>query len=84
MLSARISVLYRSMPSLSCHLRVTILPWMKTREPFFRYCPAISASLPKVLIRCHSVASFYSPVFLSRHFSVVAIEKFVTASPLDR
>ena len=44
--------------------------------------PAISASLPKKVMRCHSVCSFFSPVFLSFHESVVATAMVAIASPL--
>src|SRR5690242_7279419 len=35
-------------------------------------------------MRCHSVASFISPLALSFHLSVVATRMLVTASPLGR
>src|SRR5258708_40371382 len=35
-------------------------------------------------MRCHSVASFFSPLVLSFHVSVVATRMLVTASPLGR
>src|SRR5580765_1671074 len=35
-------------------------------------------------MRCHSVASFFSPLALSFHVSVVATRMLVTASPLGR
>lgn len=53
-------------------------------HPCFRYSAQISASFPNVEIRCHSVASFFSPLALSFHDSVVAMLKFVTASPEGR
>src|SRR3954466_10760502 len=59
-------------------------PSTYTCEPFFRYSPAISASRPKNAMRCHSVASFISPLALSFHLSVVAILMLVTASPPGR
>src|SRR3954451_15403115 len=59
-------------------------PSTYTCEPFLRYSPAISASRPKKAMRCHSVASFISPLALSFQRSVVAMRMFVTASPLGR
>src|SRR5690242_16849480 len=59
-------------------------PSTYTCEPFFRYSPAISARRPKKAMRCHSVASFVSPLALSFQRSVVARRMFVTASPLGR
>jgi len=47
-----------------------------------RYWPAISASLPKNTTRCHSVASRFSPLALSRQVSVVARVMLQIASPL--
>src|SRR4030042_1553896 len=48
--------------------------------PLTRYRPHISASFPKVTIRCHSVFCTFSP-FLSFHCSSVAIRKLVTIMP---
>src|SRR5256885_15644587 len=59
-------------------------PSTYTCEPFFRYSPAISASRPKKAIRCHSVASFISPLALSFQRPVVASRMLLTASPLGR
>src|SRR5688572_24302263 len=59
-----------------------MLPSTYTCEPFFRYSPATSAWRPKKEMRCHSVASFISPLCLSFHLSVVATRMLVTASPL--
>jgi hypothetical protein len=72
MLLAMMSVLQRSTPSLSVYLLLRIEPSMYTCRPFFRYSPAISASLPKNFTRCHSVRSCSSPVCLSFQFSDVA------------
>jgi hypothetical protein len=65
MLSARMSVAYFSTPFLSVYLRVRRLPSTYTWLPLRRYWPAISASLAKKLMLCHSVASRISPVTLS-------------------
>src|SRR5688572_17569712 len=81
MRSATISVVYLSWPSLSCHLRVRRRPSTYTCEPFFRYSPAISASLPRNTIRCHSVSSFFSPLALSFHWKDVATDTLVSAAP---
>src|SRR3954470_20105067 len=59
-------------------------PSTYTCEPFFRNSPATSARRPKKAMRCHSVASFISPLALSFHLSVVATRMLVTASPLGR
>src|SRR5271154_337459 len=55
-------------------------PSIKIREPFFRYCWAISACLPHTTILCHSVRFWRSP-FLSLNVSSVATVKLVTALP---
>src|SRR6202021_479268 len=67
-------------PSLSCHSRVWMRPSTYTRDPFFRYCWAISACLPQTVILCHSVRFWRSP-FLSLYVSSVASEKLATAWP---
>src|SRR4051795_430729 len=59
-------------------------PSTYTCEPFLRYSPAISARRPKNAMRCHSVASFISPLALSFQRSVVASRMLATASPLGR
>src|SRR3972149_7000822 len=41
----------------------------------------ISARRPKATIRTHSVASFFSPVFLSFHVDPHAIDRLATAAP---
>src|SRR3546814_19574744 len=58
-------------------------------EPFFRYLPAISPSLPGNTTLCHSVISFCSPVCLSFQPSVVAMigndrTRVIDASPAHR
>src|SRR6267154_1553464 len=53
---------------------------MKIREPFFKYCCAISACLPQTTILCHSVRFCRSPA-LSLYVSSVATEKLATAWP---
>jgi len=45
---------------------------------------AISASRLKNTTRCHSVRSCFSPLVLSFHWSVVAIEMLVIAPPSGR
>src|SRR5690348_17665890 len=70
---AMMSVLQRSMPSLSVYLLLRIAPSMYTCRPFFRYSPAISARRPKYFTRCHSVRSCCSPVCLSFQLSAVAV-----------
>src|SRR6202011_3149522 len=82
MLSAMISVVYRSFPCLSCHLRVRSLPSTNTCEPFRRYSEAISPSRPKKAMLCHSVRSCCAPESLSFHVSLVAMRMFVTDIPL--
>src|SRR4051812_2292183 len=72
------------MPSLLVHLRVRRLPSTYTCEPLRRYSPAISASRPLKTTRCHSVASFISPLCLSFHLSVVAMVTLATRSPLGK
>src|SRR3979490_2864050 len=52
---------------------------MKTSEPFFKYCCAISACFPHTTILCHSVRFCFSPL-RSLYVSSVATEKFATAS----
>src|ERR1039457_5533661 len=79
-LSPTISVVYRSLPSLSCHFLVWSRPTMCTCLPFARYSPAISACRPQRVTLCHSVFSSHSPdLFLN--FSDVANEKEATAVP---
>src|SRR5450631_426516 len=82
MLSAMISVLYRSFPCLSCHLRVRSLPSMNTCEPLRRYSAAISPKRPNSAMLCHSVRSCCAPEALSFQDSLVAIRMFVTVMPL--
>src|SRR5690606_29112590 len=65
-----------------CHLRVRRLPSIYTLLPFFRYSPAISASLLKNTTRCHSVRSCICPLCLSFQLSDVARVTLVTAPPL--
>src|SRR5580704_5098857 len=55
-------------------------PSMQIRDPFFRYCCAISACLPQTTILCHSVRFCRSPL-LSLNVSSVASEKLHTAWP---
>src|ERR1700754_2809025 len=55
---------------------------MYTWRPFFRYSPAISASLPNSFTRCHSVRSCFSPEALSVQASDVAMRRLVMAVPL--
>ena len=69
---ATTSVVYLFLPSESSQSLVWSFPSTKILEPFFRYCSAISASLPKITTLCHSTCSFCSPVFLSFHLSDVA------------
>src|SRR5450631_3535695 len=82
MLSAMISVVYRSFPCLSCHLRVRSLPSMNTCEPLRRYSAAISPKRPNSAMLCHSVRSCWAPEALSFQDSLVAIRILVTVMPL--
>src|SRR5579859_317893 len=82
MLSAMISVLNRSFPCLSCHLRVRSFPSTNTCEPLRRYSAAISPRRPKKAMLCHSVRSCCAPEALSFHVSLVAMRMFVTDIPL--
>src|SRR6266478_5278118 len=79
-LLATISKLVRFWPSLSCHSRDWMRPSIKTSEPFFRYCWAISACLAHTTILCHSVRFWRSPL-RSLKLSSVASEKLQTAWP---
>src|SRR6266567_8540032 len=79
-LLATISKLVRFWPSLSCHSRDWMRPSIKTSEPFFRYCWAISACLAHTTILCHSVRFWRSPL-RSLKLSSVAREKLQTAWP---
>ena len=55
------------------HKRVRRLPSSCTCKPLRRCCLAISAKRSPKSRRCHSVASFISPVCLSFHVSVAAL-----------
>ena len=82
MLSATISVVKRSVPCLSCHLRVRSRPSTNTCEPLRRYSAAISPRRPKRAILCHSVRSCCWPDALSFQDSLVAMRMLVTVMPL--
>ena len=56
------SVVQRSLPSLSCHLRVWSLPSTYTCLPFLRYLETTSALLPQETTECHSVRSCFWPL----------------------
>lgn len=75
-----ISVVYFVTPSFS-HDLVWRRPSMQTCLPLDRYSWHISASLPNAVIRCHSVRFYISPVFLSLHFSEVAMLNFAMRTP---
>src|SRR5690606_4833418 len=64
--------------------RVRNEPSIYTLEPLRRYCCAISPKRLCSTIRCHSVCSLRSPVFLSVHESLVAIENCVREPPLGK
>ena len=80
MSEAMISVVERLFPSLSSQDCVLIRPSTNTIFPLIRYLPHISASFPKVTIRCHSVVLTLSP-FLSFRCSSVAMVNVVTIMP---
>src|ERR1700722_15006725 len=81
-LSAMISVVNRSLPCLSCHLRVRSLPSTNTCDPLRRYSAAISPDGPKSAMLCHSVRSCCAPEAFSFQDSLVAIRILVTVMPL--